>query len=158
MTAPSGTTALPRTDSAALLAGAEAARSKPVESAEAIARALRSAPEDLEIRLAAYRFYFYTHDHAAALEQAQAVLAHAARRLNIGPDWRDTRPGDAAFTAHETAPGLYLQALIAWGYCAARLGQRAEAQALLGKAAELDPTDRFGGAWLLGLIDRADDD
>lgn len=140
-----------------MLAGAEAARTRPAESAEAIARALEAAPDDLDIRLAAYRFYFYTHDYAAALEQARAVLGFAARRLNLPPDWRAVRPADAAFTAHDFAPGLYLQALIAQGYCDARLGQLDAARKVLSKAAELDPTDRFGGAWLLTKLDQPED-
>ncbi|MEM9762283.1 MAG: hypothetical protein AAF968_07225, partial [Pseudomonadota bacterium] len=58
-------------------------------------------------------------------------------------------PGDAAFTEHAFAPGLYLQALIAAGYCAARLGDAEAARAMLGQSAALDPSDRFGGARLL---------
>ncbi|MHC0052555.1 hypothetical protein [Actibacterium sp. D379-3] len=149
---------MPPIDPAHLLAGAEAACSRPTESAAVIARALQAAPDDPGVRLAAYRFYFYTHDHGAALEQARAVLGHAARRLNLAPDWAEVRARDAAFTAHEAAPGLYLQALIAVGYCAARTGAMETARAALAKAAELDPTDRFGGAWLLARLDRADDD
>lgn len=108
--------------------------------------------------MAAYRFYFYNHDHAAAYVQAEAVLALAARRLNIGPDWRAARASDASFSVPESTPGLYLQALIAMGYCAARVGNHNAARAMLAKSAALDPTDRFGGAWLLSLIDAPQDD
>lgn len=149
---------MPPTDPAALLAGAEAARSRPAESAAAIARALREAPADPEVRLAAYRFYFYTHDHAAALEQARVLLVHAARRLNVATDWREVRAGDAAFTEHAFAPGLYLQALVAAGYCLARTGALIEAREILRKAAELDPSDRFGGGWLCARIEAGEDD
>lgn len=136
-------------DFAALLAGAEAARTRPLESAAAVKRALAEAPDDPDVRLAAYRFHFYTHDYAAALTDAELLLVHAARRLNVSTDWRAVRPGDAAFSAMEFAPGLYMQALVALGYCAARLGQDALAEEALGKAAEIDPADRFGGAWML---------
>lgn len=145
-------------DFADLLAGAEAARSRPLESAAAVARALAAAPEDPQVRLAAYRFHFYAHDYAAALPQAEAVLLHAARRLNISTDWRDVGPEDADFTAHDFAPGLYLQALIATGYCAARLGFTDRARAALSQAARLDPRDRFGGAMLLRIVTEAEAD
>ncbi|WP_116133771.1 hypothetical protein [Tropicimonas sp. IMCC34043] len=145
-------------DFGTLLAGAEAARTRPLESAAAVARALAAAPEDPEVRLAAYRFYFYSHDYVAAGPQAEAILVHAARRLNIATDWRAVAPGDAPFKAHEFAPGLYLQALVAIGYCAARRGELTLARAALGKAAELDPTDRFGGAALLGAVEAVADD
>lgn len=135
-------------DPLSLLAGATAARSRPLESAAAIEAALAAAPHDMEVRLAAYRFYFYTHDYVRALEQAETLLGHAARRLNLGPDWRAVQPSDAEFTAHEFAPGLYLQVLIAIGYCLARTGKHDAAREILMKSAELDPSDRFGGAWL----------
>lgn len=144
---------MPPIDPARLLAGAEAAFSHPEETAETIRRALDAAPDDPQVHLAAYRFYFYTHDYRAATKAARAVLQHAARRLNVAPDWADVAPGDAEFTALDHAPGLYLQALIGLGYCAARSGQRALARAALAKSAALDPSDRFGGAWLLSRID-----
>lgn len=145
-------------ETATLLAGAEAPRTRPVESAEAIACALQQAPHDLDVRLAAYRFYFYAHDYLKAAEQAKHVLAHAARRLNVNPDWRCVSAGDARFSEPVVAPGLYLQALIASGYCAARLGHPEDAREILAKAAELDPKDRFGGAWLLAKLDALEDD
>lgn len=141
-----------------LLSGAEAPRSRPEEGEEAITRALELAPDDAEVRLAAYRFYYYTHNYTAARLHAHALLGHVARRLNVTPDWRDVRPQDADFTAHEFAPGLYLQVLVAMGYCAARTGDRAQALELLAKASELDPTDRFGGAWLLAKVERGEED
>jgi hypothetical protein len=141
-----------------LLQGAEAARSRPEQTAEVIARAVAAAPDDIEVRLAAYRFHFFGHDYAAAVPQALAVLRLAALRLNIPAEPAAVRPGDADFTAHDFAPGLYLQALIGLGYSAARSGQRPFARGLLAKAAELDPTDRFGGGWLLRKIDAGEDD
>lgn len=142
-------------DAAALLAGAEAARSRPVESAAAIDRALEAAPDDPEVRLAACRFHFYAHDHAAALIHARALLLHAARRLNLPADPELVRPGDADFPEPDFAPGLHLQALVAIGYCAARLGDGAQARVALAKAAALDPSDRFGGARLLARVEAA---
>ncbi len=139
-------------EAAALLGGAEAAITHTAESAEAIARALDAAPADIDVRLAAYRFAFYTHRYEEACSHASVILAHAARQLNIAADWREVAPGDADFSAQRFGPGLYLQALIGWGYCLARMGALEEAAERLSKAATLDPTDRFGGAWLLQKI------
>jgi len=146
---------LPRTEPAPpqgpipSLAGAEAALTRPADCAAVLATALAAAPDAIELRLAAYRFHFFRHDYPAALAEARAILLLAARRLNIGPDPALVAPQDADFTAHDFAPGLYLQALVGIGYCAARMGDLVQAEAALGKAAALDPTDRFGGAWLL---------
>ncbi|MEO1677797.1 MAG: hypothetical protein AAFU80_06495 [Pseudomonadota bacterium] len=148
---------LQTSDPIALLSGAVEARTRPVESAVAIAQALEAAPQDLDIRLAAYRFYFYNHDHKAALAQAEVILALSAQRLNLPQDWRLVQPGERDFTTPAFATGLYLQALIAIGYCAARTGAADLAHAALTQARSLDPSDRFGGAWLLGLIEARDD-
>lgn len=151
----------PPTEALAILARAEAARTRPLESAEAIAEALAVAPDDWQVRLSAYRFYFYSHDHARAKAQAEALIVHAARQLNIATDWRRVQPGDAGFSEFEFGPGLYMQALVALGYCAARLYRDDLAHEVLTKAGELDPTDRFGGLWLLHHLearDAADDD
>ncbi|WP_097070052.1 hypothetical protein [Rhodobacter maris] len=148
---------MPPIDLKSLLAGAASARSRPYESAEAIARALEAAPEDVEVRLAAYRFHFYGHDYTAALPQAEAILRLAARRLNIATDWQAVGAADADFTAHDFAPGLYLQALVGIGYCAVRMGEADLARAVLTKARALDPTDRFGGAWLLDRFEAGED-
>ncbi len=137
---------------------ARTARSDPAATEAAVLAALAAAPWSADVRLGAYRFYFYTHRYDAALPQAEALLAHAARALNLPADWRAVTPQDAAFTAHDSGPGLYLQALIAVGYCQARLGAAAEAEATLAHAQHLDPTDRFGAGVILRAMADEDDD
>jgi len=130
------------------LANAPGALSDPEGTARAVEAALAKAPHNLDVRLGAYRFYFYTHRFAEAVPQAERILAMAAQRLNIAADWQEVRPEDAAFSAADLAPGLYLQALIALAYCHMRLGDFDKGQPYLDKHFELDPTDRFG-AWRL---------
>ncbi len=150
-------TASPRpSEGLALLAGAQAARTKPLESKAAIRAALEASPDDWRVRLAAYRFFFYSHDHAEALEQAEVLVCHAARQLNIATDWRDVGQDDAGFSEFEFAPGLYMQALVALGFCAAKLHRDDLAHEVLAKTGELDPTDRFGGMWLLRHMEARD--
>lgn len=140
---------------AELLAGARLARSDAPGAERAIREALARLPADPEIRLGAYRFYFYNGRLAEALPHAEFMLSHAARRLNIATDWRGVAPGDATFGDMEAEPGLYIQALIAWGYCRVRLGEVAEGRVALAKAVTLDPRDRFGVRRILAVIDAA---
>lgn len=148
------TTALPPRDPFEYLAGAESAISNPAETREAVEHALRLAPHEPEVRLAAYRFYYYNHDHAQAIEHAEWILAHAARYLNIATEWRDVAPGDADFSVADETPSLYMQSLIALGYCAARCERRVLAREALEQAVLLDPTDRLGARWLLDHLNR----
>ncbi|MCB2100271.1 MAG: hypothetical protein KDE22_05340 [Rhodobacterales bacterium] len=138
----------------AALGQARTARSDPGQAERAVLEALALAPDVFEVRLGAYRFYFYNHRYDEALPHAEAILAQAARRLNVAGDWRAVGGQDAPFGEMETAPGLYLQALLAWGYCQVRLGHTAPGRAAVAKVAELDPRDRFGARAFLDLIDR----
>ncbi|MEX5728413.1 tetratricopeptide (TPR) repeat protein [Rhodovulum iodosum] len=141
-----------------MLANAPGARSDPEGTARAVEAALAAAPHDLDVRLGAYRFYFYTHRFAEAVPQAETILRIAAQRLNVAADWREVGPDDAEFTAAKTAPGLYLQALIALAYCYMRLGDFERGQPYLDKAFELDPTDRFAAIRLVRAAAAADED
>ena len=136
-----------------LQAGANAPRSAPETSEAALLEALALAPQDFDIRLGAYRFYFYTHRYDEALVHCEELIAHAARGLNIATDWRLVTPQDAPFGTIAFAPGLFLQTLIAWGYCQLRLGETGRARQALAHAAWLDPSDRFGAAAIVGHID-----
>ncbi len=146
-------------NAAALLAlkDARSARSDPAAAETAVLRALQLAPQDLEVRLGAYRFYFYNHRYSDALPHAQFIVEHSARRLNIPVDWRAVSAADTDFSALESVPGLYLQALLAWGYCNVRLGELELGREAVAKAAEIDPSDRFGAQAILEIIDNGDD-
>lgn len=140
------------------LSGARAARSDPVAAERAVLTALALAPTDFDIRLAAYKFYFYNHRLEEALPHAEQLLAHAARRLNIAVDWRTVQASDAPFDAIEEAPGLYLQALLAWGYCKVRIGDFKAGSEAIAKVGALDKRDRFGARRLLQVIAAGQDE
>jgi hypothetical protein len=118
-----------------------------------IYEALDLAPGHLAVQIAAYKFYFYRHRLQEALPYAQACLAQILRRNQLPADWRDVRPGDAAFTTLNPEPRMVLFALVAYGYVLARLGRIEEGRAALIKVTELDPTDRLGALRLLAVID-----
>ena len=143
-----------KADAFAVLENARAARSDPARARIAVRKALDLAPDDVDVRMAAYKFHFYNHEYAPAAEHAAICLAAFARDLALSADWRCVRPGDADFASLERAPGRYLQALIAWGYCRARAGAPQEGRSAVAKAADLDPADRFGARRLLAVIDR----
>lgn len=137
---------------AAVLAGAQCARSEAAAAERALHTALSLEPDGLEVQLAAYRFYFYNHRLAEALPHAAHIITLMAQRLDIAADWRLVRPDDAAFTSTEEAPSLYLQALLAWGYASVRLGRTEEGRHALATVAELDPCDRFGARRLHDVV------
>jgi hypothetical protein len=144
----------------AVLEGARAARTEPEQSEAAVLAALALAPDDLAVRMGAYKFYFYNSRLAEALPHAAWTIVHAARALGLPEDWRTVAPGSAAFDTLDKGPRLFLQSLLAWGYCAARTGDLATGIEAMTKVAALDPRDRFGAARLAEVVRREgrDDD
>jgi hypothetical protein len=145
----------------AILEGARAARTDPKTSERAVIAAVGMAPDDLDVRIGAYKFYFYNARLVEALPHAEAVLGMAARRLNVAADWRQVRATDRDFSSLDKPERLFMQSLVALAYCRARVGDIDEGLVGLSKAAELDPLDRFGARRLMEVIRRgghADED
>ncbi|BAE49404.1 Hypothetical 198 kDa protein in nifW 5'region [Paramagnetospirillum magneticum AMB-1] len=123
-----------------------------------VKEALALAPEALATRIGAYKFYFYRHRLDEALPHARSCVAFALAALGLGEDWREVRPGDAAFVGSAVTlaplPKLLMQTLIATGYVLARLGRVEEAEAHLSKVLDLDPGDRLGAGRMLAVVRR----
>lgn len=136
------------------LAAAGAAWEDEARAEAHVRAAVAAAPEALAVRMGAYKFYLYRHRLEEALPHAVAILAQAARRLQLPHDWREVAAHHAAFDRIEPWPRLFLQALVAIGYAQLRLGRMEEGQAALAKAAALDPHDRLGAGRLMAVAER----
>ena len=121
------------------------------------ARAL--APDHAAVLIGLYRFYFYKGRLSDALEVAEVCLEKAARENDLAPDWRDVKPGDAAFGRYEEVlPRFYLFTLKAYAYLQMRLGHLDEGVEAVHKLLELDPTDKIGAKVLVEVASRAGQD
>jgi|APTNR8051073442_1049403.scaffolds.fasta_scaffold03098_3 tetratricopeptide (TPR) repeat protein len=150
-------------DVRALLADAEAAYSEPERAERALRAALDRAPDNLALRIAAYTFYFYAQRYDDAIPHAEACLAMAAAALGVPADWQRVGPESTDFSGFGRPQRLYLKSLVALGYCRARLGDHAGGEAILRKAASLDPKDQVGAGRLAdvsarGGLDMDEDD
>lgn len=153
-----GETAVDQTHAAfAALEGARAARTAPEASEAAVLAALALAPDDVDVRVAAYKYYFYGHRLAEALPHAAWCIAAGARALGLPEDWRALAPGSVVCAGYDPARRFLVQSLVAWGWCSARIGDRDAALAALAKAAEIDPTDTFAAARIAEVVARGDD-
>ena len=113
------------------------------------------APAHAAVLIGLYRFYFYKHRLADALEVARICVKKAALDNGIPLDWSEVRAGEAAFGDCAAAlPRFYLFALKACAYLSMRLGDLAEGRAMVAKLLELDPGDKIGAKVLLGILDR----
>lgn len=145
---------LPKAAERHLSLAALAYRDEPRAEAHLLkARAI--APEHAAVLIGLYRFYFYKHRLADALNVARVCLKKAAADNGLPLDWREVRTQDASFGDFGAAlPRFYLFTLKAHAYLSMRLGDFTEARAMVEKLLELDPGDKIGAKVLLGILDR----
>lgn len=137
---------------------AEAGRAYGAPETEAKLReAEQISPEHLSVLVALYRYYFYRHQHGAALTIAAQALDVVARRLNFATQWFDVGVDDivrAAGTQAELAR-FYLHTLKGAGYLHLRLGNAEEGLKRLDHVAALDSKDRIGAKALAEVARQA---
>lgn len=138
----------------ALIGAAGASYHTPMQALTWLQQARALAPEHPAVLIALYRFYFYQHRLAEALDIARQALQVGAAALAIPSQWRQVEP-DERFAAFDAAPRFYLFALKGYAYLSLRLGDAAEAGTALAKLRQLDPLDRVGGSVVQGVLDRA---
>ena len=116
--------------------------------------ALALAPADLSVLVGLYRFYYYQHRYADALQIAERVMATVGPRLGLPVDWRAlaaTQLAGAAARGHGLLR-FHLLALKGAGYLNLRLGRFEQGKAMLAQVVELDADDRLGARLLLGVL------
>ncbi|HFB2048281.1 MAG: hypothetical protein HRT83_06095 [Hyphomicrobiaceae bacterium] len=136
-----------------ILKTAHTVRSDPDTAEKSIQYALQLAPHNIDAHIGAYRFYFYNQRYSDALQHAQFIIEHSARRMNICIDWQKVLPTDSDFTLKEYVPGLYLQALLAWGFSNIKSGNVSKGREAVVKVIEIDPSDRFNARSILSILD-----
>lgn len=114
-------------------------------------RAFELAPDNLNVLVALYRFYYYQHRLEDALDIASHVLDVVAPQIDFPPHWRllnMTILGCGLFKSF-TMVRFYLLCLKGAGYLNLRMGNMAEGVAMLNKVIELDTNDRMGARALM---------
>lgn len=117
------------------------------EQAElALLRAYFLEPEHPLVLVALYRYFYYEHRLAEALEVSERVLRLTARRLGFSADWRSLGVADISGLngASLTLLRFYLLALKGAGYLELRLGRLDAGLVRLQKVVALDDRDRLG--------------
>ena len=141
-------------DPFAILEGARAARTEPERSEAAVLAALQVAPNDRDVRMGAYKFYFYAGRLAEAAPHAAWCVRDGARALGLPEDWRGLPPGSVDCTGYPKPQRFLVQSLVAYGWCRARSGAIEEGLEALAKAIAIDPSDGFGVKRIAAVIER----
>lgn len=112
------------------------------------------APDNLMVYVGLYRFYYYQHRYADAVEIACRVMSTLAAKLALPNDWQILTEAHLPVAAARSISLLrfYLLALKGCGYLNLRLGQFEEGKRMLNKVMLLDAEDRLGAKVLLNVL------
>ncbi len=114
-------------------------------------RAFSLAPADLTVLVALYRFYYYQHRYADAIDVAHRAMAAVAPRITFPAQWDDISGANLANGLMQsfTLVRFYLLALKGAAYLHLRRGEIALGVRMLNKVISLDSRDRLGAKGLL---------
>ena len=120
-------------------------------------QALTLADEHPDVLVSAYRYFFYTHNHALALRVATQVLEIVKRKESLPDNWAQLKP---ILRDRWDDPNirLYINAYAASGLLRARLGEIETAKLIAAQVSQIEKRNEFGGAVVQSILDHPDDD
>jgi len=109
------------------------------------------APEQLEVYVALYKFYFYKNRIDDAEKIALMALKEAAKQGGFSANWSSLTVCSSQWTPAPEIQRFFLYTLKALAFINLRKGNALIADALLKKLLELDPNDQVGGSVIQDL-------
>ena len=110
-------------------------------------------PNQLEVYVALYKFYFYKNRIDEAEGVVFVALKKSAELGNFHADWNQLTSTSTNWFSTENPQRLYLYALKALSFIRLRQNDTEGANNILEKLRELDPIDQVGGSVLQQLAD-----
>lgn len=122
-----------------------------------IQQAVAIAGNSLDVLVAAYRYFFYKHNDAAALQTATQVIEQIKQLEGLPEDWDLLAP---ILSQRKEDPNirLYLNAYAASGLVLARMGEIEQAKLITARVSELDDRREFGAATVFHILTHPDDE
>ena len=140
-------------DIKSLLMSAAANWDNTSESEKYINEALAKAPENIEVLIAAYRFFFYKNKFRQALKMSEQVIEQIKKAENLPDDWELLKP-ILMERAEEVQIRLYLNAYASTSFMLARLGETEKAKIISSQVKEIDTKNQFSSGTIFDIITR----
>lgn len=144
-------------DTKRLLQAAAAAWEDTASSEALIHQAIAQTQTDLNVLVAAYRYFFYKNNLPTALQMAEQVLEQVQVVEQLPTDWEHLK---LILINRKEEPNirLYLNAYAASGLVLARLGDLETAKVITARVSEIDDRKEFGAATVLDVLTRPPED
>ena len=110
-------------------------------------------PQQLEVYIALYKFYFYQARLEEAEQVAQQALQMCAQVGGFNPDWAQLTAQSANWSDPNTAERIYMYTLKALGFIRMRRLDFDASQQILQKLQELDQLDLVGGSVIRDVLE-----
>ncbi|MGI8503063.1 MAG: hypothetical protein ACR2LR_18305 [Hassallia sp.] len=123
------------------------------ESEKYMQQALAKTQDNLDVLIAAYRYFYYKNNYLLALEMAVKVINKIHNSEKLPDDWQQLKP---ILVSHQDNPSirLYLTAYAASGLVLAKLGEIEQAKEISARVKEVDEKKEFGGGLILDILTR----
>lgn len=123
------------------------------ESEKYMQEALAKTEDNLDVLIAAYRYFYYKNNYLLALQIAVKVINKIHNSENLPDDWQQLKP---ILVSRKDNPSirLYLTAYAASGLVLAKLGEIEQAKEISARVKEVDDKKEFGGGLILDILTR----
>ncbi|PLZ98969.1 hypothetical protein CEN50_09155 [Fischerella thermalis CCMEE 5268] len=116
-------------------------------------QALAKTGDNLEVLVAAYRYFYYKYNYKMALQTALKVIDKIKLAENLPDDWQQLQP-ILIKRKEEPQIRLYLNAYAASGLVLAKLGELEKAKEISAQVKSIDGKNDFGAGILLDILTR----
>lgn len=123
------------------------------ESEKYINQALAKSDNNVDVLIAAYRYFYYKQKYQMALETAEKVKLQVKETENLPDNWEQLKPVLIERKEEENIR-LYLNSYAATGLILAILGKEEEAKSICNKVKEIDDKNDFGAGILFDVLTR----
>ncbi|MBD2459906.1 hypothetical protein H6G89_02505 [Oscillatoria sp. FACHB-1407] len=125
--------------------------SQPLIEQAFIEQALIESEHDLEVLVAAYRYYFYRNNNPMALVVASKTVELIQTQECLPQDWMQLKP-ILLDRIEDPVIRLYLNAYSASGLLLAKLGEIERAKAIATQIQAIDLRNEFGATLILDIL------
>ena len=122
-----------------------------------INEALAKSPENIDVLVTAYRFFFYKNKFPQALEAAEKVINIVKQAEKLPDDWQELK-SILMHRQNDPLIRLYLSAYAGSGFILARLGQLEKAKEISARVKEIDEKNEFGASVVFDILMRSPED
>lgn len=122
-----------------------------LEAEKYINQALAETENNIDVLIAAYRYFYYKYNYPMALQIANKVIDTVKELESLKNNWEELKP-TLISRKEEGIIRLFLNAYAASGLVLAKMGELDKAKKICIQVKEIDENNEFGAGVLLDIL------